>query len=60
MSNIDFDKLANEYLEEFKSKNPNPNDDSSKGIITIMHEISAKVCVDLLKKYEEAKSKEED
>jgi hypothetical protein len=59
MSNINFDKLANEYLEELKTKNPNPDNDPYKGLSDVICQTAAKVCVSILKKYDELKSKEE-
>ncbi|EDK34020.1 hypothetical protein [Clostridium kluyveri] len=56
---VDFEKLITDYLQEIKAKNPNPDNDPYKGLSTVICETSAKVCVDLLRRYEELKSKEE-
>lgn len=48
---IDFDKLLKEYLQEFESKNPNPENNTFVDLNKHYVEISANVCVRILKKY---------
>ncbi|WP_097026174.1 hypothetical protein [Clostridium peptidivorans] len=60
MSNINFDKLLSDYLQELKLKNPNPSNDPYVNIHLTNMKLSAEVCVTILKRYEELKSKEDD
>lgn len=55
---IDFDKLLSDYLESLRSKYSNVENDPYVSLNLINMELSAKVCVSILKEYERLKSQD--
>lgn len=56
MKEIDFDKLLNDFLERYKEKNPNPDNDPYIAMAATTARISAQACVSILKDYEKMKN----
>lgn len=52
--NIDFNKLLDDYLQEFHLKHPNPHNDPVLGLSIIYAENAAKVCVEILERYHQS------
>lgn len=54
---VDLDTLLSDYLRDIKLKNPNPSNDPYKDMALANIKRSAETCVDILKRYEDLKSK---